>query len=247
MHDDEQRRTPDPGAFYAEDRSAIRWPYYFHATLWGIVLAGSIAGVVLTTPLNPNWSVPITAGLIGTILSLLSAFQNWPVGIRVGNDGIRIGGVSRTPKPDGKPPLGESQRKQLLYAPWSSVRTIALVTDRRSLRQTRALRGKPNVVNRVGVLWGPFTRAALLIEVDPARVVVPDFREPPAKSRLARSEVSPVWWVPTRRPDELRDALRTALSQEAPDFFEPERALRSSPSLPDYLKLILERADVATA
>jgi hypothetical protein len=52
---------------YAEKGSALRWPYYFHLVLWGVVLAASIAAAAVTD--DPNWSFPITIGFIGEIFT----------------------------------------------------------------------------------------------------------------------------------------------------------------------------------
>lgn len=233
----ERRQAQQTGAIYVEDRCAIRWPYYFHMVLWGTLLGVFIAAEVAID--DPDLSVPVTLSFFGVVLTLSFALKNWPVGIRVGGDGIRIGAVRRRPDPPGNQPWADYQRWHTMFAPWDTVRRIAVITDRPSLRNARLLRGRD--INRVGVLTTPFTRAALLIEIDPDRAVVPDFHEPHDKLPLWRLghltpfEASPVWYVPTRRPAQLR----AALTQYAAFI-----GGTSSPRLPAHLRLLLERGDV---
>lgn len=233
----EPQQTRQVSVFYAEEHSAIRWPYYFYMVFWGTVLAATIAEAAITR--DPNWSFSITAGIVGTLLAVGFTIQNWPVGIMAGSDGIRIGAVRRAPKPRGKQPWADYQRWQPLFAPWDAVRRVAVITDAPSLRDARSLRSKQDIIIRVGVLTAPLTKAVLLIEVDPDKVVVPDFHEPHTErqhwrySHLTPFEVSPVWYVPTRHPE----ALRAALARHAVAI-----PGTSSPRLPAYLRLLFERA-----
>lgn len=237
MTQDQQQRTRQTGVFYAEDRSAIRWPYYLNLVAWPLLLAVGIACTsVIGTAL---WAWLMAIATFGTVLSVAFALQSWPAGIRVGGDGIRIGAVRRKPNPPGKQSWSDYQRWQELFAPWDAVRRMAVVTDKPGLRDARML-GKRDV-NRIGVLTAPFTRAVLLIELDPGRVSVPDFREPDEKLPMVRPghrtpfEESPVWYVPTRHPDELR----AALAQHAGSFDG-----QSDPRLSAHLRLLFERAEV---
>lgn len=233
----EQQQARQTGMLYAEDHSAIRWPYYLHLAVWIIVLAAAIAAGAITG--DPDWSALLTVGICGLVFVVTFLWKNWPVGIQVGGDGIRIGAVRRRPGPPGKQPWSDYQRWHQLHAPWDAVRRVAVITDKKDLRDARLL-DKRNI-NRIGVLTAPFARAALLIEIAPSRVTVPDFRERDEKVPMVRLghltpfEGSPVWYVPTRRPD----ALRQALIQHAGSF-----SGQSSQYLPPYLRLLFERAEV---
>ena len=84
-------------------------------------------------------------------------------------------------------------------------------------RQWGGKAGMGNV--KAGVLASPLMRAALIIEVNPFQVTASEIR--PARyysnfkdghfSHLIRPEASPVWVVPTRRPDALAAALAAVL------------------------------------
>lgn len=236
----ERQQVQQAGVFYAEDRSAIRWPYYFHMIFWPVVLAATVAAAAVTG--DPDWSVPITAGAFGTIFGVGFAAKNWPVGIRIGGDGIRIGGVRLRPRPRKNLPWADWQRRHVFFCPWEGVRRATVITDKPALRDTRRLSNRDII--RLGALTAPFTRAALLIEVDPDRVIIPEFREPDTErqfwrySHLTPVESSPVWYVPTRRPD----VLRAVLAQHAAYF-----SSHSDPRLPSHLRLLLERGDVPPA
>jgi hypothetical protein len=222
--------------FYAESHSVIRWPYIVHIVGWLILLILGIAA----TAINPNISFVPAVAFMALVLAIASVLKNWPVGIKADGDGIHIGAVRRQPKP-GKQPWADYQRWQPLFIPWNAVRRAAVITDKSGLRDARLLSNRK--ITKVGVLTAPFTRAALLIEVDPDRVVVPEFREPHERlpmwtlGHMTPFELSPVWYVPTRRPAELRSVL----AQHAA-FFSGS----TSPQLPSYLGLLLERGDVTS-
>jgi hypothetical protein len=233
------RQVAGSGVSYAEDHSAVRPPYFVQAACWLVVL---VVGIIATA-VNPGLAIIFAVGLIGSVVMITLIVKARPVGIRVGGDGIRIGGVRRAAGRAGSAlPWADHQRKQVLFAPWESVRRVAVITDKSALRDARSL-SRQGVI-RLGVLSAPFTRAALLIEVDPDRVVLPEFREPDTDrsfwrpAHMALVEVSPVWYVPTRHPG----ALRAALAQQAPSFGD-----RSDSRLPSHLRLLLERGDVSRA
>lgn len=238
MTPSEQQQARQAAVAYAEKHSAIRWPYYLHLAVWGIALAAGIVAQAVTGDAALA-CVPMGLGFFGFFITLIFIWQNWPVGIRTGADGIRIGAVHRKPDSPGSQPWSDYQRWHELAAPWDAVRQVAVITDKPGLRDARMLARQK--VNRVGVLTAPFTRAALLIEVDPARVVVPDFHEPHEKlpvfrlGHLTPFEESPVWYVPTRHPEELR----AALAQHAGSI-----SGQTDRYLPSYLRLLFDRADV---
>lgn len=230
-----RRQVPETGAAYAENRSAVRWPYFAHIAAWLIVF---IAGIALVA-VNPGLGIICVVGLVGILVAVVLTVIAWPVGIVVDRTGIRIGGVSRAARGTRDLPWAEQQRKQVLFAPWGTVRHCAVITDKSVLHDAGDLRNGGARVVKVGVLWAPFAKAGLLIEVDPDRVVVPRFREPDNHRTFWRPahrgipKVSPVWYVPTRRPEDLR----AALAQYAGSLGGPP-----DPHLPAYLRLLLERA-----
>lgn len=230
-----RRQIPEAGVAYAENRSAVRWPHFAHIAIWLVVL---IAGIALLT-VNPGLGIVCVVGLLGTLAAISLAVTNWPVGIVVDRDGIRIGGIRPAARVTRGLAWAEQQRKQVLFAPWDAVRHCVVITDKSILHDAGDMRNAGARVVEVGVLWAPFAKAGLLIEVDPDRVVLPRFREPDTHRPFWRSahlrvaEVSPVWYVPTRRPEDLR----AALAQHAGSLGGPP-----DPRLPAYLRLLLERA-----
>lgn len=233
-----QQQASRTGVFYTEDRSAIRWPYYANLIFWPLLL---IVGIAATSTTGAGaWSWLMAIATCGTVLSIGFALRNWPVGIRIGADGISIGAVRRKANRPGKQPWSDYQRWQEMTAPWDAVRQAAVITGKTGLRDARLL-GKRDL-NRIGVLTAPFARAALLIEVDPSRVTIPDFRERDEQlpvwrlGHMTPFENSPVWYVPTRHPG----ALRAALAQHAGSF-----GGTPDPFLPAHLRLLFEQAGSA--
>lgn len=220
-------------AFYSEDRSAVRWPYYAHLTGWLLLF---LIGIWMTS-VNPGMSFVLAAGYIGLIFTIVLMAKNWPTGIRIDSDGIRIGGLRSHPRLRKNLPWADWQRRHVFFCPWDAVRSATVITDKPALRDTRRLTNRETI--RIGALTGPFTKAALLIEVDLDQVTMPEFREPDTGrqmwrySHLAAVEKSPVWYVPTRHPE----ALRAALAQHAGSFGgNPDPHLRPS------LRSLFERA-----
>lgn len=204
-----EQQTMTAGVSYAEDRSAVRWPYFALLACW--VLLFAVGAVWMTAWVNPVAALMMAIGLLGFCVTTALAAMAWPVGIRIDGDEIRIGGVRRARQPGRTLPWADSQRGQALRVPWRAVRNTAVVTDQPGLREAGDLR-KGGAV-QLGVLWSPFARSALLIEVDPDRVILPKFREQDIDrpfwrpAHRAPVRLSPVWYVPTRRPDALRAAL----------------------------------------
>lgn len=197
------------GILYAEKGSALRWPHYFHLVFWGLVLAAGVAAAAVTD--DPNWSFPIAAGFIGEIFAGAIIGVNFRTGIQVSADGIRIGAVSHVRRrPRRNLPWGDAQRKEVFFCPWNGVHRAAVVTDRTTLKDAGRLR---NPAVKLGVLWAPFARAALLIEIDSRYAVFPRFREPDEKRPIFRAyhpgpfHPSLIWYAPTKRPEELRVVL----------------------------------------
>lgn len=146
---------------------------------------------------------------------------NRRTGIQLSADGIRIGAVSRVRRRRrGDLPWGSAQRGEVFFCPWDGVQRAMVVTDAGALKEAGGLR-KPPV--RLGVLWAPFAKAALLIEIDKRRAVFPEFREPDWSRPFFRPyhpgpfSQSRIWYAPTRRPE----LLRLALARYAPAQYQP--------------------------
>jgi hypothetical protein len=203
----QQEQGQQAAILYAEKGSALRWPYYFHPVLWTCVLAIGVAGLIL----NPGLAFVPAIGTVALVISAVIIGANFRTGIQVSADGIRIGAVSHgRRRPRRNLPWGDAQRKEVFFCPWNAVLRAAVVTDRTTLKDAGRLRG-PAV--KLGVLWAPFAKAALLIQIDPRYAVFPQFREPDEKRPIFRAyhpgpfHPSPIWYAPTKRPEELRAVL----------------------------------------
>jgi hypothetical protein len=207
---------------YSEDHSALRWPLLG----WGMVapVALVVIAIVLGFTTSPYWfiAVPCVPGFAPFLIGISLLYRNWPTGIRVDGDGVRIGAV-RSARAARRSPTVTHQNWGLFSCPWSGVGTLTVVTDPAQLRRIRTAPqyftlsnrwGKSRTATRcmLGVLTAPFMRGALLVDVDPAQVTVPATRAArffpnqvgrPLATRL-EPQVSTVWVVPTRHPDRLR-------------------------------------------
>lgn len=219
-----------PAAAYEEAHSALTWPLL----AWGLFLpaAGEAVCIILAGAADPIWLLgaallPIFAPvMIG--ISLL--YRNWPTGVRLDTTGITIGAI-HSPRARRRSPTVTHQSWGLFTCPWSQVRTARVVTDPSELRAlktsplystltnrwgTRRVGGSSTMTTcKLGVLTAPFMRAALVIDLDFGMAENSQIR--PARyfgngigrsvSRLVRPEMSTTWIVPTRRPNDLGQAL----------------------------------------
>jgi hypothetical protein len=205
---------------YAEDHCALRWPLIFHATFWPILLVA--ASIVLIVDKNPDLSYLLTIPLAGTALGIIAAVINRATGIRITHTGVSIGGVRRQhhrqghhPGSSGPLPPATAQRRYVFSCPWPGIRHIEVVTGRDRMRELARSRSDSGIL-ALGTLWAPFTKAALVIQVDLSQATVPQFRPPDARrywfrpSRPDPYTVSPTWLAPTRHPSELSAALTAA-------------------------------------
>lgn len=202
---------------YSERGCALRWPLFFHLVLWACVL---VIGVPLIT-INPSMSFVPAIGTLGVLVTVVIIAANFRTGIEISADGIRIGAVNHTRKqPRRSLPWGDAQRKEVFFCPWNAVQRAAVVTDRTALKSAGRLRN-PGV--KLGVLWAPFAKAALVIEIDPRSAVFPEFREPDQKRPIFRPyhpgpfTPSSIWYAPTKRPDDLRRVLAQHVAPPGPD------------------------------
>jgi hypothetical protein len=175
---------------YVEDRAALR-PV---AVLLGVgmpvivVLAAVFGGVTG----QEAFLVPAAAALLVWIFTnSMYVFVNWPTGIRIDRDGVRIGNV-RHPDANRRHP------------PAPSLRKLARTSRRATTRGVKA-RGGAAVGFYLGMLTPPFLRAALVLEIDAEYATFPEFRTHQATT-IATSQIgtrSSTWVVPTRHPDHL--------------------------------------------
>lgn len=206
---------------YSEDRCALRTPFVLLGVTMPIlfllcVVAAAVTGsdsfVVLAV-------VPLFVWIFtnGGKLALY-----WPVGIRIDSAGVRIGNVRRSRRSNRrKPPMPGNQSYQIFSVAWADTQSMEVVTDRKRLRDLRKstrraptpsgarTRGGAVTGRYLGVMLAPFTRAALVLEVDPERAHYPEFRvQRPLPLTTAQVGVrSGTWVVPTRRPDQLSETI----------------------------------------
>lgn len=215
-------REVDAVTPYAEDGCARRWPLLVLGVgMLALMVLFTVCGTVTG---NEAFILPgAVAVSLWVFTGSCQVFQYWPTGIRIDGDGIRIGGVRRAERgaeartPRRKPPAPSFQCYQVFSVSWAGVRSITVATDRKQLRQLRkqSRRGPTSgararmgqvVGFMLGMLVPPFTRAALVIDVDLECAHVPEFRTQQALV-VATSQVgtpSPTWVVPTRRPRQLQ-------------------------------------------
>jgi hypothetical protein len=205
---------------YGEERSGVRWP----------LVATVIAGWVLLIGGGIGASLPHLAGLailalIGALLVLFCTVglrYSMATGIRVYEDGIQIGGMRgrdrrlrRGKWPPRKLSVG-AQPRAVFTVPWQATDGLYVITGRPEIKRfrqdLRRHRKNADTTIPLGVLnsAAAFANAVLVISVDPRRTET----DPPELGVLrgqygrVRPVPSPVWLVPTRHPDALRDALR---------------------------------------
>lgn len=123
----------------------------------------------------------------GTIFAIIATVISWPIGIRITASGISIGGVERqySAKNGGLPPA-TAQRKEVFSCPWSAVRHVEIVTGRKRMQELAKYRSGHGRL-RLGALWAPFMTNALLVQVDPAKAMVPKFRPPDTRAVLVQA------------------------------------------------------------
>ena len=218
---------------YAENGSAKdpkRWP--IPVTTWtvfglGIVLAavlGSIGAVIiLILPL-------LLIGLI-QVTSLICVL---PLGIRMDQQGIRIGGVQAAEegrsrvRPRDKPIQGFTRAMHVYSCEWEGVKRIKVLTDRRELKAMSTGFGPgPNEYHQEWwyslrtAAWAPgrfidvLTGAVLVIEVETQRASFQATRPPKGKlgSHVANDiylSDTMTWVIPTRNPQGIKAALAAA-------------------------------------
>jgi hypothetical protein len=204
---------------YAEDRAARR-PLF----VWlGLGLPALIvAGVVVGKITEQRWAIAVVAiAIFGWIFSnSMYIFVNWPIGIRLDEQGVRIGNVRDPDINEGRRPAPSFQAYRLFSCPWPGVLSMRISQDIAELRKFRLrsrqapkgnvkARGGQSVGYYLGILAPPFMRAALIIEVDEDYARFPEFRTRQVLA-VANSQVgtpSLTWVVPTRQPERLAEVV----------------------------------------
>jgi hypothetical protein len=206
QHDQVQQAA----VLYAEDHCAIRWQYFFHLAFWTLLLVTAIVALVWSG--NPGLSFLLALGVIGASSAVALTIIIWPMGIQVRSDGLLVGGIHRTQRPDRHLPSVDGRWKRPFFCPWSAIRSAEIVTDHAYIRRTNKDFREPGKV-ALGMFRAPFTRSALFLEVDIKAVTIPQFRPPDTKRPFLRPAnftvpfISPVWLIPTKHPEALRAAL----------------------------------------
>jgi hypothetical protein len=189
-----------------------------------------VAGVAFGQP----WFFVFMGWLfLPVLIATTLVYRNWPTGIRVDEVAVSIGAVGSA-RAERRTPTVNHQSWGLFTCPWPAVNGLRVVTDRGELRRMKNSPQYYTFTNRwgarrgmshcnIGVLASPFMRAALVIDVDPAAATASAIR--PARfydnylhgyfSRLTEPRLSPVWVVPTRHPEALRQALNGVHSHAA--------------------------------
>jgi hypothetical protein len=212
------------GVRYAEDRVALRWPLVAAGVVAPAALAVAFA-VGVVAGIAPLWGIAAPACVLCLLVASALAYRNWPTGIRITDDELRIGAV-RSAKAARRRPTVTHQNRGLFTCPLAGVRGMTVQTDRAAIRHLKVSPdyftlsnrwGRPRGVTacKLGVLTAPFMRAALVVELDggwarfpatgPARFF-PNQPGRPFRTFLTPEE-SLTWIVPTRRPDRLREAV----------------------------------------
>jgi hypothetical protein len=219
---------PEPSR-YLEAHSALNTPFLASAVFAPAVI--EIVCLILGLILDQPWFFVIM-GWMSMPIMIASAllYRNWPTGVRIDESGITIGAVTAAQAARRRPTVTH-QSRGLFTCPWLALQGARVVTDRDELRLLKTPSRYYTLTNRwgtkkgmghvcnIGVLAAPLMRAALVIEVDPFAVTVSEVR--PARyysnfkdgyfSHLIQPQLSSTWIVPTRHPEALGAALRTAL------------------------------------
>ncbi len=200
---------------YEERRSALRWPLVVPSAVGALLLVG---GIVLTATVQTSILPPFAAlaGLILVIFTTAPYLVNRHTGIRFTTRQLIIGAVhliDNRPDPlrprNGLASLGSAA----FSCDWEDILSLRLETDLKKLRLMRAdpgnLGGPKDYMigmgneRRLGMVVSPYAKAVLLIHV---RVDSAHFPALVAGKRLTNIH-SPIWAVPTRRPEELAKVL----------------------------------------
>jgi hypothetical protein len=136
--------------------AARRWPLL----LWGLWLPSAleIVVIVLGVLVHAAWfiGVPVIPLLAPFLIAGTLLYRNWPTGIRIDGNGLRIGAVSATRAERKIRPLSIARQNWGVFsAPWEVLATVRVVTDPEELRQLRTAARYFTLSNH----WGQAARA----------------------------------------------------------------------------------------
>lgn len=206
---------------YAEDRAALR-PIAVTIGI-GMPIVVVLATILGTVTGQLAYLVPAAVALLVWVLTKsMYVFAHWPTGIRIDQDGVRIGNVGSPDANRRHTPAPSFQAYRVFAVTWPGVLSMRVVRDRQELRQlTRTSRRAPTTGIKerggaavgfyLGMLTPPLLRAALVLEVDEQYATFPEFRVHQAAA-IATSQVgtrSRTWVTPTRRPERLAEIVAT--------------------------------------
>jgi hypothetical protein len=204
----------------------------------GLALLAALIAVLGTVLGDPGLlSLLVVTATLGPI-GRLAAGSKRGLGIRLDEDGLRIGGVRRAeqrpapaPEPARTAPgqgMVTAYRKsaEVCSADWTSVRRIVVLSEPEDVKRmgnsqpAKHELWAPWWANAGGASWAPgryidaFARGALVVEVERERA---DYRpvNPPTASAAVQALVvyahpTMVWAIPTKHPEELYAALTAA-------------------------------------
>ena len=210
--------------YYAENRVAVRWPLVVLGLLLPLAcVAAFVVGVASGT--GALWSTAAVALYFSLTFCSAFLYRNWPTGIRITGDELRVGAV-RSARAARRKPMVTHQTWGLFTVPLTAVRSMTVETDPATIRRIKKSPDYFTLSNRysksrdartckLGVLTSPFMRAALIVELDAGWARFPSTRRamffPNEIGRPFRTFLTPeeslTWVVPTRRPERLRAAV----------------------------------------
>lgn len=222
---------------YAEDKSGLDRVIIVQAIAAPLIfLAISVPfGLVGSNAIATLLSIPLLIAAFWTMGSVLSLIFIWPVGIRIDEAGIRIGGVQAWERrqrsgrwPPRKPFHVGAQGRAVFTCPWEGVRELYLITGRKEIkplaRQKLAARKRAQQL-RTPLGWLGFMYSGLVIVSNPACTSSdpPRFRPNRRWPGHVRGTVSPTWLVPTRHPGALKAALANSPAPVVQDRLPPDK------------------------
>jgi hypothetical protein len=188
----------------------------------------ALIAVCVGAPVLGWAAVPALLGPVSVIPLMICGgltYRNWPTGIRITDEEIRIGAVrSRRAARRSRQLTVTHQSWGLFRGPLVAVRTMTVVTDPGEIRRIKRSPdfytlgnrwSKPRAMRacKIGVLTPPFMRAALVVELDSGSAHFPAVKQVAFHSRTRGTthlvpQESTVWVVPTRHPERLRAVVR---------------------------------------
>lgn len=214
---------------YTEDGCARGPRLYANLLLPGAFLLATVASAAVGV--IPLALLLFLGFLLFGFITLVGLLIRMPLGIRLDENGVRIGGIRYNERHPGRirrrhtPLRGYTRALHVYTSSWHGVRRATVVTGRSDLRLLgRRFGAGTNVpwwAEQGVAAWAPgrFTspsaKALFVVEVDRESADFQAFRPPKGKRGAMLADVvynSPrmVWIIPTRDPERLLAALRGA-------------------------------------